>query len=138
MPRPIASCWLGGIALAAPSARGVGPGMAAVAVDGGAAARRGAAGRRPAMSILFALGDRDRRLAHLRRPGRAGRRLAQQGDEIVDRAAMVAAHVLDRREIVARLRIARLQLERAAEQPLGFGRRRPACAGRAISSISPR
>ena len=118
--RTIWSCWLGGIARAAAICSGVGPGMAAVAVG------RRPAGSRPARSIRCSAGDRGDRVAHLRLPGRAGRRLAQQRDEIVDRAAMVAAEVLQRREIVARLRVAGLELERAPEQPLGLGRRRVA------------
>ena len=132
--RTIWSCWLGGIARAAAICSGVGPGMAAVAVG----ARRGPARRRqPAGEVDMVLaGDRGDRIAHLRRPGRAGRRLAQQGDEIVDRAAMVAAQVLQRREIVARLRVAGLELERAPEQPRRLGRRR--LSPPASSSASPR
>ena len=127
--RPVASCWVGVIALAARICSGVGPGMAAVAVDGGGAA--GAGRQAPGEVDIVALGDRDQSRAHLPRPDLAGGRVAQQGEEVVDRASMVAALVPDRGEIEARLRIARLQLERAPEELLGFRRRRPIGAGRA-------
>ena len=99
--------------------------------NGGGGDRAGALARR-GQAIgdvdMVALGDARRRLAHLAVPGGPGGRVAQEADEVVECAAMVAAEVAQRGEIIARLRVARLRLERPAEQLLGLWRRRRATA----------
>ena len=61
--------------------------MAAVAVG-----RRRPRRRQPARNVdIVALRDGGHRVADLRLPDRVGRRLAQQGDQLVDRGPMVAA-----------------------------------------------
>ena len=80
------------MALAASICSRVGPGMPAVAAEaGGAGAAPRAGGRRCRYCARAAIAITASRTCGSQ--GAPARRLAQQGDQIVDRAAMVAAHV---------------------------------------------
>ena len=96
--------------LAACICSGVGPGIAAVAAPAG-------------YVDVILLRDRGDSFAHLLGPGRVRGRAADQGDEIVDGAAMIAGGVLEGGEIVARLGIVRIDRERASEEGGRFLRR---------------
>ena len=118
MPWTIASCWLGGSAAAARICSALGPGIAAPALGicgssvGAARLHR----REPIGDVdLVDLADLLDRAAQVQLPRRAGRRVAQQREPVVDRAAMIARQVARDRQEIAAAGLLRVDRHRLAE-----------------------